>query len=170
MACHACRCPVNIYDTRMIDFIWHLRRAELIRSHESDAVILNDLENFLQSQKVSTISKQTRSIFFTDPLFSFRFKSNWLPLAVYDQGTFVISNEERGRVLRYELSSFQGFVFCLSCAALFFVTSSSFEGPLYGLKIGLFAFLWLYGMNMVLAHIRVPRAVRRAIRPHLAGG
>ncbi len=33
-----------------------------------------------------------------------------------------------------------------------------------GLRYAAFAFSWLYGMNILLAYLRVPRAIRNAIR------
>lgn len=47
---------------------------------------------------------------------------------------------------------------------MFFGFGTLDGGIASGLKYAAFAFSWLYGMNILLAYLRVPRAIRNAMR------
>jgi hypothetical protein len=89
---------------------------------------------------------------------------NWLAMVIYDRGRFWIEGEAENRRLRYDLRSLHGMVFCLAGAAMFFAIAQAHGGPLNGVAVSGAAFGWLYGMNLVLALIRIPQAIRRAVR------
>ena len=57
-----------------------------------------------------------------------------------------------------------GFVLCALAATLGFLAGLADRGLLFGLQLAAGAFGWLYGMNLLLAAIRVPMALRRAVR------
>jgi hypothetical protein len=85
-------------------------------------------------------------------------------MAIYDRGQFWIEEGLGGRRLRYDLRSLHGMVFCLFCAVSFFFFGLAAGGLAGGLKLAAGMFAWLYGMNVLLAHARVPRAIRNAVR------
>ncbi len=85
-------------------------------------------------------------------------------MVIYDEGKFWIEDKENARLLNYDLKSLNGFIFCLFGGVVFFMfvlATSRDVGS--GLKIGSFAFFWLYGMNILLAWLRIPRAIRAAV-------
>jgi len=65
--------------------------------------------------------------------------------------------------LKYDLRSLHAFLFCLLAAATFFLFGFMDAGFSGGMKLAAFSFGWLYGMNMLLACTRVPRAIRKEI-------
>ncbi|GAO40484.1 hypothetical protein SCH01S_48_01450 [Sphingomonas changbaiensis NBRC 104936] len=83
---------------------------------------------------------------------------------IYDHGRFWVEQGPGERRLRYDLRSLHGMVFCLFAAGMFFCIGLTGGGVLRAAKFALFAFGWLYGMNMVLALIRVPLLIRRTVR------
>ncbi len=85
-------------------------------------------------------------------------------MVIYDHGRFWLEQHENQRILKYDLRSLHGFVFCLFGAAMFFTFGAADGGLTKGLKYAAFCFGWLYGMNMLLAWIRIPRAIRKAVR------
>jgi len=54
-------------------------------------------------------------------------------------------------------------VFCLFGALMFFFFGLAGGGLLGGIKYAAGVFAWLYGMNLVLAFVRVPNAIRKAV-------
>ena len=86
-------------------------------------------------------------------------------MVLYDKGRIWIDQGLSGRTLRYELRSLHAFVFCLIGAAMFFVFGSLDGSLTSGLKFAALAFGWVYGMNLLLALVRVPRKFRKIARP-----
>ena len=113
-------------------------------------VILDRVIAVLKRQRKPISFQGPRQIEFSSPLFSDPLSPNWLALAIYDGGRIWI--DEAGSALRYDLSSFQAFLFC---AAIAFVLTGG--GLLLHASpwVGLGAFVWLYGMNLLLAQLRV---------------
>jgi hypothetical protein len=86
-------------------------------------------------------------------------------LVIYDRGRMWIEHQPGRRILRYELRSLHGFIFCLVAglaAFLFVVLNGSI---IAGTGFACLAFGWLYGFNMFLAHLRVPQLIRDAAAP-----
>ncbi|THD38181.1 MAG: hypothetical protein E7773_00005 [Sphingomonas sp.] len=100
---------------------------------------------------------------FSDPLWSNFFGPNWLATVIYDQGRFWIDQGFDGCRLRYDLRSLHGMIFCLFAALMFFLAGFGAGGLLGGVKYAAGAFAWLYGVNLVLALVRVPHAIRRSV-------
>lgn len=92
-------------------------------------------------------------------------------MVAYDEGRFWIERRPGGRALRYDLGSYHLFIFCLFGALMFFMFGFAgfFLGVEFsvafwrGFKLAAFAITWLYGMNMLLARLRIPAAIRKAI-------
>lgn len=85
-------------------------------------------------------------------------------MVIYDEGRFWIDDGENGSFLKYDLKSLNGFIFCLFGAGMFFVfVLAASRDVSLGVKIATFTFCWLYGMNMLLAWLRIPRAIREAV-------
>ena len=72
--------------------------------------------------------------------------------------------DSAGRSLRYELRSLHGFVWCVSLAVVAGTLVSLSEGIVFGAEIGGLVIAWLYGMNLLLAALRVPAKIRRTVK------
>ncbi len=146
----------------MWNFIWYLRGSTPVPDDISDEDLLDRIERLLDQQEKHRRIRDNQMVTFRSPLFG-QFSSNWLAMAIYDRGQIKITNAGNLRLVRYELRSWEGFIFCLGAAALFFVFEFGFNGTIQAIQFAAFAFSWLYGGNMVLAWARIPRAIRRAV-------
>lgn len=146
----------------MVDFGWHLRGSVPLDGRGRSATALDHLEQLLDSQRETVSERDSGHLVFNDPLWSNPFGPNWLAMVIYDQGRFWIEQGPDGRRLRYDLRSLHGMVFCLFGALIFFFGSAG-GGLLGGMKYAVGVFAWLYGMNIVLALVRVPNAIRKAV-------
>ena len=150
---------------QMLDFIWHLRGSvSLDGVGVNDDVVLDHIERLLDKQRKSVRERGQHSVIFEDPLWSGFFGRNWLAMVIYDRGRFWIEQSLGGRTLRYDLRSLHGMMFCLCGTLMFFFFGLADGGLLGGLKWAAAIFLWLYGMNVLLAFARVPWAIHRAVR------
>ncbi|NML06194.1 hypothetical protein [Sphingomonas sp. G-3-2-10] len=147
----------------MLDFIWHLRGAATLKDTRSDSEVLDSVEQLLQRQRKTRILRSSDQVNFKSPLWEGYFGPNWLAMVIYDDGRFWIERSIGTRCLKYDLRSLHGFVFCLFGAVMFFGFGAADGGVVKGVKYAAFAFGWLYGMNMVLAWLRIPRAIRKAV-------
>ena len=151
----------------MWDFIWHLRGLIPLEATISNATVLDRVEDLLRQQQKQITQRSADTVSFNIPLWNTQYGSwhnNWLAMVIYDQGHFRIEQETRGRRLRYELRSLHGFLFCLFAVPLFFLFAlATGSTVVYGIKLGAFAFSWLYGMNMLLAWLRIPKTIRAAV-------
>jgi hypothetical protein len=84
-------------------------------------------------------------------------------MAGYDRGRFWIEHGFEGRSLRYELRSLHGMLFCVFAALLAFFFGLADGGLAGGLEFAGLAFVWLYGMNVLVALELVPRSIRQAL-------
>ena len=149
----------------MVDFIWHLRGSvPLDGVGSNDEVVLDHIERLLEKQRKRDRERGQNSVAFEDPLWSDLFGPNWLAMVIYDRGRFWIERGLDGRKLRYDLRSLHGLVFCLFAALMFFFFGVAGGGLLSGLKWAAVVFAWLYGMNVLLALLRVPWAIRKTVR------
>lgn len=149
----------------MFDFFWHLRGSVCLNDVDADAA-LNRVEQLLQRQGKHVSERGSGYLAFDDPLWRNPFGPNWLALVIYDRGRFWVEKGGKGRKLRYDLRSLHGMVFCLfaACTAFFFGLAGS--GLPGGLKFAGGAFAWLYGMNVLLALVRVPFSIRKAVKSY----
>lgn len=145
----------------MIDFIWHLRGSVALKDADDDEATLDNVEHMLGKQRKTIIERTHDGLVFDDPLWRNPFGPNWRAMVIYDRGHFRIEHGLDGPRLRYDLRSLHGLIFCLCGAVMFFTMVCVSEGLSRGLAVGGFAFAWLYGMNIVLALIRVPFLIRR---------
>jgi hypothetical protein len=146
----------------MTKMIWHLRGSVALL--EPQNVALDRIEGFLNAQYKTKRKRGVDYVTFYDPLWRYMFSPNWLSLGFYDQGRFWIEDSRSNPTLRYDLRSLHGLVFCLLGATIFFGFGALSEGLSRGLIYAALAFGWLYGMNIVLAHLRVPCAIRKALK------
>ncbi|WP_116091317.1 hypothetical protein [Sphingomonas crusticola] len=147
----------------MWNFLWHLRGATPVPARISDAQVLERVEKLLADQRKPVIPSRPTELRFESPLWDSPLGPNWLAMVIYDRGSFRIEHGAHGRRLRYDLRSLHGFVFCLGAAIIFFAAGVMNARLPGGVRYAAFAFTWLYGMNMVLAWARVPRAIRKAV-------
>jgi len=148
----------------MFDFIWHLRGSVALDGAGPSEVALDGVERLLEKQRKNSIERGSDHIAFDDPLWSDPFGPNWVALVIYDRGRFWIGQGLHGRTLRYDLRSLHLMVFCLFVALIAFLAGLTHDGLSGGLKFAAGAFAWLYGMNILLALVLVPRAIRKAVR------
>jgi hypothetical protein len=147
----------------MLDFIWHLRGSVSLEGAVSNDAALDRIERLLDKQRKRETERGQNSLYFEDPLWSDPFGPNWLAMVIYDRGRFWIEEGLGGRRLRYDLRSLHGMIFCLFGALMFFFFGLAAGGVPGGLKFAGGVFAWLYGMNVLLALARVPRAIRKAV-------
>lgn len=147
----------------MFDLIWHLRGSVALDRMGSNEVALDRVESWLEEQRKGEIERSSDFIAFDDPLWSNIFGPNWLALVIYDRGRFWIEQGLDGRTLHYDLRSLRGMVWCLFLALMAFLAGLPHDGLTGGAKLAAVVFAWLYGMNIVLALVRVPWAIRKAV-------
>ena len=145
----------------MIDYIWHLRGS--VALVDSANLAFDRIENLLTAQHKGVRERGDNYLTFNDPLWQ-NMSPNWLAMVIYDRGRFWIENSLNGPTLRYELRSLHGLIFCIIVAVVGFTFGLVGGGLSHGLQFAAFAFGWLYGMNLVLAFWRVPRAIRKAVK------
>jgi hypothetical protein len=106
-------------------------------------------------QQKKPYKHRAKGIDFDDPIWNDPFGPSWRTLIIFDRGKFWIEQQTTKRIMRYEIRSLHVFVFCLLGATMFATVGFLAEG-ITGLRLGLAALLWLYGMNLALAAVRVP--------------
>ncbi|WP_423141701.1 hypothetical protein ACOYW6_12865 [Parablastomonas sp. CN1-191] len=148
----------------MWDFIWHLRGSAPLDGVGSNGVALERVEQLLARQGKSVSERGSDYLVFDDPLWREWFGPNWLAMVIYDRGRFWIEQDVRGRRLRYDLRSLHGLVFCLFAGVIAFFFGLGNGGLPGGLRYAAGAFAWLYGMNVMLALVRVPSGIRKAVK------
>ena len=148
----------------MLDFLWHLRRSIPLEGTVTNEAALERVERLLERQRKPITGRDATHVVFDAPLWR-DISRNWQAMTIYDHGRFWIEQGLGGRSLRYDLRSLHGFLYCLFAALAAFLFLCANGAPLLlGLKVAPLAFAWLYGANLLLAIMRVPRLVRRALR------
>ena len=148
----------------MIDFIWHLCGSTSVAADLDSGTITERIERLLKNQRKDVTEKSDVAISFYTPLWSSMFGPNWKAMVIYDRGRFWLEGSGSDRRLRYDLRSLHGFVYCLCGAAFFFIFTVFGNGLQLALGIAALMFSWLYGMNMLLAWVRIPLVIRQATR------
>ena len=148
---------------RMLDIVWHLRGSIRLDGAGTNVVVLDRVDQLLQRQRKSVSERGSDYLVFDDPLWRDPFGPNWLAMVIYDHGRFWIEQSPHGRRLRYDLRSLHGMVFCLFAALMAFFFGLAGDGLAGGLKFAAGAFAWLYGINVLLALVRVPSGIRRVV-------
>jgi len=143
-----------------VDSLWYRRGSVALPENMDDEAALDRIEKMLTRQWKHNTERGTDFVAFTG---GFSVGMSWLALVIYDRGVFWIVRESEGRRLRYRLRSLYGFVFCLFAALVVFIFGLLGEGLHRGLILGCLAFGWLYGMNMLIAAMRVPDLIERTV-------
>ena len=147
----------------MLDALWHLRGTVELRGSATNQQVLAGLEQLLDEQRKSP-ERGSSTLYFEAPLWDDPFTGGSRAMAIYDRGQFWIDRDLSGSRLRYDLRSLHVLVFCLIGAAMFFLFGIQCGGVFSGLKYAGIAFGWIYGMNLLLAFVRVPSAIKKAAR------
>jgi len=147
----------------MLHFVWHLRGSIPLDGRDRSVAALDRVEQLLERQRKIVSERGSDYLVFEDPPWRHLFSPNWLAMVMYDQGRFWIERSLDGQRLRYDLRSVHGMVFCLFGALMFFFVGLADGGLLGGMKYAFGVFAWLYGMNVALALVRIPNAVRKAV-------
>jgi len=117
------------------------------------------LSMMLRKQRKAVITRNPTELVFDSSRREVDFWRNWRALAWHERGRFWIDN---GR-LRYDLRSLHGFLFCLGAACFAGVLVAILGAPLQGLAIATALMGWFYGVNLLVALIRVPALIRRTV-------
>jgi len=164
-ACGGERRSAKPADAAMLDFLWHLRGS--VKLGASNDAVLDRIENLLDRQRKPISQRSDDYIIFDDPLWRNPLGSNWLAMAMYDRGRVWIEHGIDGRRLRYDLRSLHVLIFCLAVFPTFFavaaVGGADRSEIINMLRFAALGFCWLYGINLLLALLRVPRAIRKAV-------
>lgn len=147
----------------MFSFIWHLKGAVPLENRLTNEAALDRVEWLLDKQLLFHRKREADLLIFNEPFLKNPFGPNWLAMVIYDQGRFWIEQRKDSRQLRYDLRSLHGMVFCMLFASISFVFGLGQGGLASGAKYATGAFAWLYGVNLFLAHARVPQAIERAV-------
>jgi hypothetical protein len=154
----------------MLDMMWHLRGSVALDGGVNNAAALDAVERLLEKQRKPVTERGEDFLAFDDSVWRGRFGPGWLAMGIYDGGRFWIEQGPSGRRLCYDLGSLQLFAVCAVVAGVIFGAGLA-GGVLSGLKVAALAFGWIYGMNVLIAIARVPRAIRKAVdAPASAGG
>lgn len=146
----------------MFDFVWHLRGSVPLEEINGDTATLDRVEQFLEKQQKSARERGSDYVVFDDPMWLLG-GPNWLAMVMYDRGRFFIEQSVSGQKLRYDLRSLHAMVFCMFAAFIAFFFGFADGGITGGLRLAVGAFAWLYGANLLLALLRVPYAIRKAV-------
>ena len=146
----------------MFKFIWHLRGSIRLDSAQTDDAVLMRLDQLLARQRKTVVERDTASLAFDNPLWRDLAGGNWHAMAIYDRGWFWIERHLEERRLHYDLRSLHGMVWCLFLTSIACFIGLLAGGLVGGAKFATGVFAWLYGMNILLAVIRVPLAIRKA--------
>lgn len=145
----------------MLHFLWH-RRGSVPLNEIAGDLALDRIGRLLEKQGRTAIRSEADRVTFHAPLWTKPSGGNWRAMAMFDRGSFWIDRDGAIPVLRYDLRSLHGFVFCLF-AAISFAVVGSLESIATGLTIGALAFCWFYGGNYIAAAARVPPLIRNAV-------
>lgn len=148
----------------MFDAFWHLRGSLRLAGAAADDATLDRIQHFLERQCKAVNERSAHHVAFDDPLWRNFAKPNWLALVIFDRGTFWIERDRDERRLRYQLRSLHALIFCLFAAVLCCFFGLAAGSATAGLNYAALAFAWLYGMNMLTALVRVPSAIRKALK------
>jgi hypothetical protein len=149
----------------MFDWLWHLRGSVPLSAMAASETVIERVAVALKKQRKSVSRRGEGFIEFDEPLWRAFFVPNWLTLVIYDRGRIWIDDGPSGRRLRYDVRSLHAFIFCVGAAVLVTTIMSADRRIRAGAPFGLFAFGWLYGMNILLAFLRAPGFFLRAVQP-----
>jgi len=143
----------------MFDFIWHLRGSLPLEDDGSEVVGLEKLERLLSQQQKIVTAPGSGYLTFDDRN---PFGASWPAMAIYDHGRFWIERDLHGRSLCYDLRSLYCMVICSIFSLIFFFLGLAGNGLGAGIKLGAWGFFGIYGLNILLALLRVPSTIRKA--------
>jgi len=151
----------------MIHLLWHLRGSVPLDAATSNEAALDRVAAMLEDvalDHVAPVSDDDMPVTERGPDFvAFTpLVGRWHALAMYDRGRVWIDRGRDSRVLRYDLRGLHGFILCLFLGILVFCFGST-QGIAQGIKVGALVFGWLYGVNLLIAIVRVPSLFRRTV-------
>jgi hypothetical protein len=147
----------------MLNFLWHLRGSVALDGVGSHSIALDRLERLLARQQKSISERGSDYLLFNSPLWRNNPFGPKVAMLIYDRGRFWVEQGLRGRRLRYDLRSLHFMVLCLFAASIPLVFGLAYDRLSEGLKFAAAGIAWLYGMNILLALVRVPSGIRKAV-------
>jgi hypothetical protein len=154
---------VALKHAMLLDFVWHLRGSVPLAEMSDHTAVLDSVEQLLEKQQQGASERSSDYVVFDNPLWLNLGGPNWLAMVIYDRGRFFIEQGVSGQKLRYDLRSLHAMVFCLFVAFIAFCFGFADGGITGGLRLAGGVFAWLYGANLLLALLRVPYAIRKAV-------
>lgn len=147
----------------LLKSIWHFRGRIKIAYDICPTETLDALEGMLSGQSKTIATRDESSISFREPIPLLSGGNRWDAMAIFDRGSFLLidDNKSAHKLLAFDLSCLPAFIFCLIPVAIGLAVS--FNDREQGIFIAWAGFCWLYGMNQLLARIRIPALVRRTI-------
>lgn len=125
----------------------------------SDEVMLR-LRAALEAERKRPFEARAGRIDFDDPIWRNFFVLPRPSLSFYDHGKFWIDASSSDHRLRYELESLHAFLFCLAAGSAFFALQSGGRAA-SAAAIGLAAFAFLYGANLLWTRGRLQRFLEK---------
>lgn len=152
-----------------IDVLWTLRGRVDLDATPDDEVIAR-IRRMLGQQEKPVREDGPRAVGFREGLLEGPFLRRRGALTIFDTGRFWIEDDVGGRCLRYEVACREGLFFCAAAGgafALIWALGAGWIGVMYGFALGVG---WIFGMNRLIAALRVPRLIRRtALRGQVHG-
>jgi len=148
--------PIESYAIVMrLNFVWHYRGRIVTRGNLGSDELLDCHEGMLVGQSKET-SRGGDSVSFKVPIPLLSGGSRWDAMALFDSGAFWLDGpaDDPTAMVSFDLSCFWGFLFCLMPVAIGAVVG--LNDPEQGAIIAIMGFGWLYGVNQILARIRIP--------------
>ena len=141
------------------DALWHLRGSvALDQVRAGDAMFR--LSNLLRHQHKAVTARSPVELAFDNSRGEIDFWRNWRAFVMYERGRFWVDGDR----VRYDLRSLHLFLFCLFAACLAGTIVAILGDALHGLMAAAFLMGCLYGLNVLIALLRVPMLIGRTVR------
>ncbi|MDG2528843.1 hypothetical protein [Caulobacter endophyticus] len=148
----------------MLDFLWTLRGSIPLDPTISNEAVIDRVTALLERQQKRP-TRPAPDITAFETAFLDRGGGNWQSMTLFDRGRFWVERGLEGRLLRYRMRSrvlqmlLAVFGVLMPVLAVLMINAER-----QGLMNVVMVFVWLYGVNMLLAYARIPWALRRAAK------
>lgn len=138
--------------------LWRLRGLAVISPELPTALVMQRLEAVLADQHKAITRPEPNVVGFQSSLLAptGAFAANWLAMATCDRGRFWIEEKGDIRTLHYDLRLFELLVASSAFSGIAFLFQAATGDLATGAGTALFFFAVLYGVNRLLAWVRIP--------------
>ena len=144
--------------------LWTLRGSLEVPPGMTPAEQLDRIENGIADLGKRVFDRDGPTIVYSSWFWEDALGINRNPLLVYDRGRLWLDGSGGTSRLRYELSSLRFLLLCFAIAAAAGLFIGSQVGWRESAKVAFVGLAWLYGLNLLVALVRVPRFFRRLLR------